>query len=194
MAGLALPLLPPFPASGAGALDVAFDGDNLHPVIQNVHFLAGRPLERLKDGETVVFGARLSLFTTGSNLPVSAISQQFAVSYDVWDERFKVVIPGSKRSKKGMTAPEAEAWCIDSLQISPAGVAAGVPFYLRLELRTASARDTSGSGAESGLSWRAFMDLFLRKAGPEDPRWGPYESRPLRLSDLVRTPGRGTRG
>ena len=55
LAGLALPL---FPARAASELSVVYEsdplrGDILRPVVQNLHFLTGKPLERLKDAERV---------------------------------------------------------------------------------------------------------------------------------------------
>jgi hypothetical protein len=35
--------------------------------------------------------------------------------------------------------------------------------------------------------------LLSRKAGPGEQHWGPLDSRPLRLTDLVRVPGPGAR-
>ena len=51
LAGLAAPL---FRARGAETLTVTFDGDNLHVSSPDLHFLTGKPLERLKDGTATV--------------------------------------------------------------------------------------------------------------------------------------------
>ena len=142
----------------------------------------------------MVFVARLSLFTTDQNVARREAPARFMVSYDIWEEKFKVTIPGaSPSSRSGLTAAQAENWCLDNLVISALGLPPDHPFYLRLELRTASPREFSSVMADPGISFRALAELFARKAGPDDPHWGPYESGRVRLSDLVRTPGRGAR-
>ena len=49
-------------AWGAAGLSATWDGDNLHVAAPQLHFLAGKPLERLKDGlsiEQATAGARV---------------------------------------------------------------------------------------------------------------------------------------
>jgi hypothetical protein len=48
---------------------------------------------------------------------------------------------------------------------------------------------------DPGLSLiKAAAELISRKPRPDEPRWGPFESGRLRLSELVRMPGRGRHG
>ncbi len=62
LAGLATPLLH---AWGADSLKVQYDGDNLHVSAPTLHFLNGKPLERLKDGDVVErYVAQMDLFTS----------------------------------------------------------------------------------------------------------------------------------
>ena len=60
LAGLAIPV---FRLRGAEALAVSFDGDNLHVAAPGLHFLTGKPLERLKDGDAVAFVSQITLFS-----------------------------------------------------------------------------------------------------------------------------------
>jgi len=179
-------------ARGANRISVAYVGDSLRPVAPDLHFLTGKSLERVKDGDAVTFVARLSLLTIDQSAPLREKVGRFMVSYDIWEEKFGVAITESaSRSKTGMTAPQAEAWCLENLGISAAGLAPDRPFFLRLELRVADPKEFSSVMADPVLSLRAFMEMLSRKAGPGDPHWGPYESGRMRLSDLVRTAGRG---
>ena len=114
------------------------------------------------------------------------------VSYDILEEKFKAVITESaERSRSDMTASQAEAWCLDSLAISAAGLSPDRPFYLRLEMRAAGPKEQFSNVMADPV--RAFIELLSRKAGPGEQHWGPLDSRPLRLTDLVRVPGPGAR-
>ena len=66
LAGFGLPL-PRGAAflSSAPVLGVTWDGDNLYVSAPNLHFLTGKPLDRLKNGGTVVFLSQLTLFIDG---------------------------------------------------------------------------------------------------------------------------------
>ena len=176
LAGLALSL---FSARAADTISVAYDGDTLRPVAPNVHFLAGKSLDHLKDGETVTFYSRLSLFAVNRSDPVREAGNSFVVSYDLWEQNFKVTIPGpAKRSRTGLTGPQAESWCLENMTIGSAGLAQDTLFFLRLELRGERQKEPSGPVADSGagISIRPWIDLFIRKAGPDDPHLGPFES------------------
>jgi hypothetical protein len=107
-----------------------------------------------------------------------------------------VTVPGpAPRSKENLTAPQAESWCLENLFISASGLAPDRPFFLRLELRTEQRREFSNAMADPGISLlKPLVELFSRKARPDEPHWGPFESGRLRLSELVRMPGRGMRG
>jgi hypothetical protein len=190
LAGVALPLSL---ARAQGGISVFYDGESVRPVAPNLHFLTGKALDRLKDADTVVYVANLLLLTVDRSVPLNQKVGKFAVSYDILEEKFKVVITESaERTRSGMTAAQAEAWCLESLAISAAGLSQDRPFYLRLEMRAAGPKEEFSSIMADPI--RAFFEIVSRKAGPGDQHWGPLESRPLRLSDLVgATTGRGAR-
>ena len=190
LAGLALPLF----RARAADFSVMYDGDTLRPIAPSLHFLTGKPLDSLKDANAVVFVSRLSLYGLGQSVPLRQAPQRFVVSYDIWEERFKVAIPGpSARSRQGLAAAQAEAWCLENMAVSTLGLDPASPFYLQLELRAAETTELSAVFADPGISLRAFVELFSRKAGPGEPHWGPFNSGLLRLADMVRTQGRGAR-
>ena len=189
LAGMALPLSL---ASGQSGLSVFYDGQSLRPVAPSLPFLSGKALERLKDADTVVFVASLQLYAIDNSVPLGQKVGKFVVSYDILEEKFKAVITESaERSRSDMTASQAEAWCLDSLALSAAGLAPDRPFYLRLEMRAAGPKEQFSNVMADPV--RAFIELLSRKAGPGEQHWGPLDSRPLRLTDLVRVPGPGAR-
>jgi hypothetical protein len=87
LAGLAVPL---FRARAADSINVTYDGDNLHVSAPALHFLAGKPLDRLKDASTVVFLSQLTLFAGNRDAPFRKVPDRFVVSYDLWEEKFSV--------------------------------------------------------------------------------------------------------
>jgi hypothetical protein len=191
MASLAIPV---FRLRGAEGLSVSFDGDNLHVTTPGLHFLTGKPLSRLKDADTVTFLSQMTLFSDEhGTIFRRGLPERLVVSYDLWEERFAVTIPGASRSRSHLTAAQAENWAIDNLAISALGLAPERPFWLQFELRAASPREISRLMGDSGISLSGLVEILSRKPGPDDPYW-MRSAGPLRLSDLPRTIARGRIG
>jgi hypothetical protein len=192
LAGLATPL---FRARAADSLAVNFDGDNLHISSPDLHFLTGKPLSRLKDGGTVVYFGRLTLFRDPFLTPFRRTDTRFVVSYDIWGEdKFSVTMPEATPRTALLPAPAAEAWCIENLAINASGLPPDRPFWLLLDLRTVPRKDLSQVLGDSGINIKNFfIEFFSRQPGTDDPQW-TRPAGPLRLADLVRTPGRGKIG
>jgi hypothetical protein len=184
LAGLALSLL----TVRAGTFDVEFDGDMLRPVMPDLHFLEGRALERLKDARTVVLLSQITLLREDHVTAFRRVPQRFYLSYDIWEGRFKVTIPGATpESRVGLTANEAEAWCMENMMVSALGVPPDQGFWMRFDLRTADPKDMASIVSESGISISALIEMFSRKPDGE-PHW--VMERRLRLADLRRSPSR----
>jgi hypothetical protein len=186
VAGLGIPL---FRARATPILRVSSDGDNLHLTAPELHFLSGKSLLRLKDGNTVVYLSKLTLFrddaSTGVREAFSDSLERITVSYDVWEEKFKAVLAVDHRSREHLSQAETETWCMENLTISALGLEPRRPFWLRFDLRTASDRDLPVLAGESGISIRGLIEMFSRKAGAGEDRW-EAEAGPLRLIDLPR--------
>jgi hypothetical protein len=184
LAGMALTLL----GAHASSFDVVFDGDTLRPVVPDLHFLSGRALERLKDAQTVVLLSQVTLLREDHVTPFRRTPQRFYLSYDIWEGRFKVTIPGATpESRPGLTAAQAEAWCMENMMVSALGVPPDETFWMRFDLRTADPKDMASVVSESGISISALIELFSRKPDGE-PHW--TIERRLRLADLRRSPAR----
>lgn len=193
MAGLGIPL---FSARATPILRVSSDGDNLHVTAPELHFLSGKPLTRLKDGNTVVYVSKLTLFTedtsNGVREPYRYSAERITVSYDVWEEKFKAVLAVDHRSGAHLSQAETEAWCLENLAISALGLEPQRPFWLRFDLRTAGDRDLPVLAGESGISIRGLIEMFSRKAGAGDLSW-QLDAGPLRLIDVPRIGARRAR-
>ncbi len=181
---------------GEEKTSVLFDGDMLRVAAPNAHFLTGKPLQRLKDGATVVYLAQLGLYDDGGFQRPFRLApvDRFAISYDVWDvDKFSVAMLTATTRKAGnLTVSAAEAWCLENLAISASNLATERRFWLKLYMHTVDQRDLSGVVAGPGLSLAEFVMRLGRKPGAEDPPF-TLEAGPLRLADLVRTPARGPR-
>jgi hypothetical protein len=189
LAGL---LAPVFRAKGADTLTVTFDGDSLHVSSADLHFLSGKPLARLQEGSTVVYSAATTLFRDSWVTPWKHAEAKFVVSYDVLGEdKFAVNMPGPPpRHALNLSKAATEAWCMENIWISVADIAPDRQFWLQLDVRNGSQRDLSSVLGDTGIS----VDLIdlLSKPGPDPPL--TRRAGPLRLADLVRSPGRGRRG
>src|SRR5215831_17021686 len=86
LAGLTLPL---FRLRAADSLNARYDGDTIHVAPPNVHFIADKTMERLKDGAAVAFVGQLDLLNE-ARVPVRQQRARFVVSYALWEEKFSV--------------------------------------------------------------------------------------------------------
>jgi hypothetical protein len=192
LAGLTFPL---FSARAADSMKVFYEGDNLHVAAPTLHFLTGKPLERLKYGDVVAYVLQLELLNEARTMVVRPQKGRFVVSYALWEEKFSVTqlatAPGiAPRTVEGLSATDAETWCFNNLTMSTLGLEPSQYYWLRLELRTGTARDFADD-SKIGISIKDLIDLLGRK-NTEVTHWGPLETR-VRLADLPRMAGRGSR-
>jgi hypothetical protein len=189
LAGLAIPL---FRARATPALSVSSDGDSLHVAAPQLHFLTGKPLARLMDGNTVVFFSWLTLFRDDRGTVFRRQPEQITVSYDVWDEKFKVMLAIDHHSISHLSLAEAETWCMQNLSISALGLEPLHPFWLRFELRAAAEKEVSSVTGDSGISMKGLIEWLSRRSGVGEDSVR-LDAGPLRLIDLPRIVTRRTR-
>jgi hypothetical protein len=188
LAGLTAPL---FTVRAADSLNVRYDGDTIRVAPSNVHFLAGKPLERLKDGSSVAYVAQLDLLNEG-RISLVQHRSRFVVSYALWEEKFSVTQLGrTARTVDGLSAQATENWCFESMSLSTLGIPTDRYFWLRFDLRTGGPADLEEDGLP-GISISTLIGLLGRKK-LDQIHWGPLEMR-VRLADLPRIAGRGTHG
>src|SRR5205085_442987 len=160
-----------------------FDGDNLHIAAPDLHFLSGKALDRLKNADTVSYLSQITLLSDERGTVLRPPTRErVIVSYDLWEEKFAVTIPGSAhRTVSHMTAARAEAWVLDGLAVSALGLAPDRPFWMRFDLQTASQKELSRVMGDSGLSLNGLIDLLSRGPGPKELSWSRTAG-PLRLN------------
>ena len=176
-------------AVAAESLRVRLDTDHLLVSAPQLHFLAGRPLERLHNGASVWFDFQLSALAErpaagGSLRVLERAIERFAVSYDLWEEKFSVsrmTSPGQSASH--LASASAETWCLDHMPLPTAALAPDRPFWLRLEVRAEEVRDRPPLLAEPGINLTRLIEIFSRPSRSGQPSW-LVEDGPFRLSEL----------
>jgi len=171
----------------AQTLTVDTVGDLLRIRASGVSFLKGDALARLKDGRSVRVELAAMVLPAPGKSVVAATRRIFALSYDLWEERFAVTT-GDKRSQSAshLALAAAEAWCVDQVTIPVNALGTfgrDVPFWIRLEYRILDA-DAATDPAESGYTLQALIDALSRRRKTESSTHA-LEAGPFRL------PGRG---
>jgi hypothetical protein len=133
-------------------------------------FLKGDPLARLKDGRSVRVELTALVLPAPAKPPSVTVRRIFALSYDLWEERFAVASVDSRAPPVSHLAlAAAETWCIEQLAIPVSAldvIGRGAPFWVRLEYRILEGDGASDSG-ESGYTLQALIDALSRRRRPE---------------------------
>jgi hypothetical protein len=173
----------------AQALFVRLENDYLRVSAPNMEFLTDKPLERLKDGNTVGYLGQLTVSTGDQRILQGRSIAHFAFSYDIWTERFKVTLLTPQLSShelppsaRNLTRAAAQAWCLDQLKIDLAHVPADRAIWVRLEIRSEDARETAGIVGEPGISLSGLIALFSHP--PKNQQVHKVEEISLKISDL----------
>jgi hypothetical protein len=185
-------------SSASDDLVVFLDGDYLRVSLPHIDFLKGKPVERLKDGASVAFIGQVTITTSPNSIsPVARSVARFALSYDIWEERFSVTkigqSPESRRTVSHLSAQATENWCLDNLVIDRSQVPADKQFYVQLDLRAEDPKDQLGIIGDPGINLTRLIEMFGRAPRSPQERW-LFNSGPFRLNDLKKTEIRAVRG
>lgn len=179
-----------WPAARLAAQAVTVDtvGEALRIRAPGFSFLKGDLLTRLKDGRSVRVELAALVLPGPGKPPAAAARRVFAVSYDLWEERFAVtaVDTRSSQSVSHLALAAAEAWCLEQLVIPLSALGAlgrDLPFWIRLEPRILDG-DEAPDNSESGYTLQALIDLLSR-------RWKTESSPNALEAGPFRTPTRG---
>ena len=183
-------------AMWAEELILSWKDDRLQFSAPRLHFLSGKPLERLKDGSQVPYNFQITLWSGNRNHVFRRIAEQFVVSYDLWEERFSVSKASGRRATKShMVAAAAEAWCLDQMPLDTSGLAGAELFWARLEIRAEDGKEPPpfgrGNISPSGINLTSLIEIFSRPAAAGQSHWA-VDAGPLTLDELKRGHGRGS--
>jgi len=167
--------------SSAQGLTVDAVGEALRIRAPGFSFLKGEPLARLKDGRSVRVELTSLVLPGPGKQPAAAARRVFAVSYDLWEERFAVTtVEARSQSVSHLALAAAEAWCVEQLAIPLAALGAlgrDQPFWIRLEYRILDGDGTS-TQSDSGYTLQALIDALSRRrkteASPHALEAGPF--------------------
>jgi hypothetical protein len=161
-----------------------------------VHFLGGKPLERLHNAAQVPFNFQVTLWTSNRTHIFQRLTDRFVISYDLWEERFKVArAQPPRKSIEHLTAPAAEAWCLEQMSVDITGLGATEPFWARLDIRAEDGKDAPlfgrGDISDAGISLAGLIELFSRPPQRQQSHWA-LDAGPLTLDELKRGHRRGS--
>jgi hypothetical protein len=173
----------PLPPVSAQSLSIDTAGEALKIRASGFSFLKGEPLVRLKDGRSVRVELAAMVLAAPEKSPAVTTRRIFALSYDLWEERFAVTaVDARSQSVSHLAQAAVEAWCVDQLAVPLKALGAlgrDVPFWIRLEYRILEG-DGSPEPADSGYTLQALIDALSRRRKTESsPR--PLEAGPFRL-------------
>jgi|KBSMisStaDraftv2_1062788.scaffolds.fasta_scaffold86033_2 hypothetical protein len=161
-----------------------------------LHFLAGKPLERLRNASEVPFDFKITLWSGTRTHLLRELPARFVVSYDLWEEKFSVtqLVP-ARRTARHLTDAAAEAWCLREMSTDVSGVNPNEPLWARLEIRAQDGKETAlpfgrGNITDSGISLTSLIEAFSRPAATAQPHW-QVETGPVTLDQLRRARPRG---
>jgi hypothetical protein len=186
-------------AMWAEELILNWHNDRLEFTAPRVHFLGGKPLALLHNAAPVPFDFQMTIWHGKRDQVFEKLTDRFVVSYDLWEERFKVVKTQSPvKSIEHLTADKAEAWCFQQMSASLdlTNVNGAEPLWARVDIRAQDAKGGSlfgrGSISDMGISLTSLIEIFSRPADTQQSHWGPYDVGPFTLDELKRSPHRGS--
>jgi hypothetical protein len=175
----------PAAPSSAQTLTVDTVGEALKIRAPGFSFLKGEPLTRLQDGRSVRVELIAMVLPGPGKSPAATARRAFALSYDLWEERFAVTtVDTSSQSVSHLMMAAAEAWCVEQLAI-PVGalgpLGRDLPFWIRLEYRLLD-NDSPSSPEDSGYTLKGLIDVLSRRrkteSSPHPLEAGPFRLRP----------------
>ena len=175
----------------AAELAVRAAGDVLKISAPNFHFLTGKPLARIRDGNAVAFDFQLSVLADNKVSVLRRGFERFVISYDLWEERFSVTrMRTSQASASRLTAEAAELWCVETMSVPLAGLPNDRPVVVRLDVRAQNPKEAPPLLGDGTLSLPTLVEIFSRAGSPQAPNSWRLETSPVQLGSL-RSGGRG---
>jgi hypothetical protein len=170
----------------AQSATVRMDGERLRISAPRLHFLVGEALARLRDGATVRYEFLLTARVDRNGRVLASTLEQFAISYDLWEEKFAVKKLGpSPVTVSHLSAAAAEAWCLENASLPVASLGANQPLWIRLDYQAAASTEAAEQSDNSGFTLTGLIDIFSRRTRSERVH-GSEEVGPLRLESLKR--------
>jgi hypothetical protein len=178
-------------AMWAEELSLSTQDNRLEFAAPRLHFLVGKPLERLRNAAEVSFDFHITLFSGNQSHKLRENFARFAVSYDLWEEKFSVTkLSAPRRTARHLADTAAEAWCLRELSMDVSGVDAKEPLWAHLEIRAEENRDGGlpfgrGNITDSGISLTSLIEVFSRPPRVAQANFN-VQAGPVTLDELRR--------
>jgi len=176
-------------AMWAEELSLSTQDNRLEFAAPRLHFLVGKPLERLRNAAEVSFAFHITLFSGNQTHKLQETASRFVVSYDLWEEKFSVTkLANPRRTARNLADTAAEAWCLREMSMDVTGVGAKEPLWARLEIRAEDSKDGGlpfgrGNITDSGISLTSLIDIFNRPPAVTQTHFN-VETGPVTLDEL----------
>jgi len=176
-------------ALAAEDLILSTQDNRLEFAAPRLHFLVGKPLERLRNAAEVSFAFHITLFSGNQTHKLQETASRFVVSYDLWEEKFSVTkLANPRRTVRNLADTAAEAWCLREMSMDVTGVGAKEPLWARLEIRAEDSKDGGlpfgrGNITDSGISLTSLIDIFNRPPAVTQTHFN-VETGPVTLDEL----------
>src|SRR6476620_2264764 len=168
------------------------DGDKVHISAPKLHFLTGKPLQRIQNGNAVAYDFQLSVLGEAKTAVLRRSFERFVFSYDLWEERFSVArMRSTQGSASHLTAAAAETWCLENMAFSTSGLPLDQPVWIRLEVRAQEPKESINPAADQGISIANLIEIFSRAGKTRQPQYWKLETGPVKLATLRAATGRG---
>jgi hypothetical protein len=142
-------------------------GQELRVSAPRLHFLTGKPLERMRNGASVTYDMQVTIFGDNRQTVLRRGFERFVLSYDLWEEKFSATrVRGTRTAATRLTAEQAESWCLDHLAVPAAGLTESAPVYVRLDVRALEPKERRASDEEEGISLGRLIDIFSKLGAP----------------------------
>lgn len=156
----------------------------IHILAPRLHFLTGRTLQRLRDGATVPFDFQFTIAAGTKTNVIGRTVERFMVSYDVWEEKFKVVALGNyRRYGSHLSVNAAESWCLENIFVPSANLPADRQLWAKLEIRGVETREPAAVSTDSGINISTLIEIFSHQPRSQQEHL-TVESTPFLLADL----------
>src|SRR5437870_5237250 len=102
----------------AQAMKARVVGESIQLEAQDFQFLSAESQRRLRDGVTVTYAFRVNVSATRSGDPMLVLNYHCAFSFDIFEEKYKVVrVEPGYRSASHLSESAARDLCIHSLEV-----------------------------------------------------------------------------
>lgn len=159
--------------------------DQMRVAAPRLHFLTGKPLERMRNGASVTYDMQLTVYGDNRQSILRRGFERFVVSYDLWEEKFSATrMRTARASASRLSAEAAESWCLDNIGIPVTGLPLDKPVYVRLDVRAQEAKERRADAEGEGLSLTKLIDIFSRAGGPVPGTQWRAEAGPVLLQNV----------